>query len=670
MIRRIEMPFSRAAASALLLVAALPATAPPCRADGGRCVAAGPAAGLSDRFGRTAPAEVSATGRSRAAPVAAAVASVRQLEIPSLPNRHDGTRASGPLGARERADPVGRAATARTAEILAGFPALSNSGVSPPDPVIAAGPDHLVVAVNSSWAIYTKSGSPVFQTTAFGWFLPQLSQLPSGGLLPYDPQVAYDQFRGRWILLYAASDLASQSWILLSVSSSSDPTAPWYSWALPGDTNGTTPAANFSDYPTLGYDDTAIYVATNQFSYSDTGFEYAKIRVLDKTALYAGATPATWSDFWDLEDPDFPGTKARTLRPAQTFGSSSAGYLVSNSPFATRNFVTLWTVSGAGTSDASLSAADIPVATSTAPPPADQKGGSPGVPGCPTPCLLGMGDGRITSAVSRSGSLWFSHTVADAGGVSSRARYARIAIAAKKVLEDEAFGADGCWFFYPSVAVDAGNNLSMVFGRSCTDAYAGVALTARTTAETALAPSVLLKDGESSYVVPVGDTRLVNRWGEYFGAVPDPADPAKIWVVGAFAGLHNSWRTWVGKTVAALTDGSCVPDTSTLCLGNGRYRVTASWRKPDGSTGAGNAVPITGDTGYFWFFDPTNIEVTAKVLDACGVNGRRWIFSGGLTNLETTLAVSDTQTDVVKTYLNPQGTPFAPIQDTSALTCP
>ncbi len=359
------------------------------------------------------------------------------------------------------------------------------------------------------------------------------------------------------------------------------------------------------------------------------------------------------------------------MRPAQTFGSPGVEYLVSNSPYATRTFVTLWSLAGAGTATPSLSAANVPVTATLAPPGADQKDGSPGMPGCPTPCLINTGGGSITSAIHRNGSVWFSHTVADSGGVYSRARYARINVAAMAVVEDEAFGTDGCWYFYPAVAVDAGNNLAMVFGKSCLDEYAGIGLTARSTADAALEASVPLKDGEASYVAPIGKGELVNRWGDFFGAALDPAEPGRIWVVGEYAGLRDTWRTWVGQTAAALTAGSCRPDASTLCLGNGRFRVTAAWRKPDGSTGAGAAVPITNDTGYFWFFDATNIEVVAKVLDGCGVNGHHWVFSGGLTNVEVTLTVTDTRTDTVKTYANPLGAPFEPIQDTSAFaTCP
>ncbi|HEX6177588.1 MAG TPA: hypothetical protein VF057_04465, partial [Thermoanaerobaculia bacterium] len=78
------------------------------------------------------------------------------------------------------------------------------------------------------------------------------------------------------------------------------------------------------------------------------------------------------------------------------------------------------------------------------------------------------------------------------------------------------------------------------------------------------------------------------------------------------------------------------------------------------------AVPLTTDTGYFWFFDDTNIEMVIKVLNACANNGRYWVFAGGLTNVEVDITVRDSQTGALKTYHNPLGTAFQPILDTSA----
>ncbi|HKF45678.1 MAG TPA: hypothetical protein VKG01_21500 [Thermoanaerobaculia bacterium] len=115
---------------------------------------------------------------------------------------------------------------------------------------------------------------------------------------------------------------------------------------------------------------------------------------------------------------------------------------------------------------------------------------------------------------------------------------------------------------------------------------------------------------------------------------------------------------------------ACADDATSLCLNNGRFRVTAAWRSAQAS-GNGFAVKLTGDSGYFWFFTAGNVELIVKALNACTFNNRFWVFTGGLTNVEVTLTVTDTANGTVKVYVNPLNTAYQPIQDTSAFaTCP
>jgi PKD repeat protein len=124
-------------------------------------------------------------------------------------------------------------------------------------------------------------------------------------------------------------------------------------------------------------------------------------------------------------------------------------------------------------------------------------------------------------------------------------------------------------------------------------------------------------------------------------------------------------------TVSAGGATTCTADAETLCLSAGRFRLTAVWEKTDGTTGSATAVPLTSDSGYYWFFDPTNIEMVTKVLGACGINAKYWVFSAGLTNVKVTLTVLDTSNGISEQYVNPLGSAFEPIQDTSAFaTCP
>lgn len=110
---------------------------------------------------------------------------------------------------------------------------------------------------------------------------------------------------------------------------------------------------------------------------------------------------------------------------------------------------------------------------------------------------------------------------------------------------------------------------------------------------------------------------------------------------------------------------TCAAGPTDLCLNGSRFRVSLRW-KAQGSEGAGQAVPLTSDTGYFWFFGPSNVEVIVKVLDGRGLNGHFWVFYGALTNVEYEITVHDTQTGNSKTYRNPAGR-FGSVADTSAL---
>ncbi|HEX5716083.1 MAG TPA: hypothetical protein VF179_07990 [Thermoanaerobaculia bacterium] len=111
------------------------------------------------------------------------------------------------------------------------------------------------------------------------------------------------------------------------------------------------------------------------------------------------------------------------------------------------------------------------------------------------------------------------------------------------------------------------------------------------------------------------------------------------------------------------------PGPGSLRLNDGRFLVAMSWATGQGAVGRGHTQALTGDTGYAWFFQESNVEVLLKVLDGCGLNGRFWVFAAGLTDVRTDITVGDMETGAIKIYHNPPGQPFQPIQDTSALAC-
>jgi hypothetical protein len=170
--------------------------------------------------------------------------------------------------------------------------------------------------------------------------------------------------------------------------------------------------------------------------------------------------------------------------------------------------------------------------------------------------------------------------------------------------------------------------------------------------------------GSSGSPVLLADGSVV---GQLLGKCPrtnstDPCNAAAFYQMdGAFRTTYSSVSPWLSPQRPAGTS---------LCLGSGRFCITADWQSSTAS-GSGTAVQLTSDTGYFWFFNSANIEMVVKVLNACSVSNTYWVFAGGLTNVLVRVTVTDTQTAAVRTYFNPQSTPFQPIQDTSAFsTCP
>lgn len=106
----------------------------------------------------------------------------------------------------------------------------------------------------------------------------------------------------------------------------------------------------------------------------------------------------------------------------------------------------------------------------------------------------------------------------------------------------------------------------------------------------------------------------------------------------------------------------CTPGPNTLCLRNNRFKVEAFYVS-NGNGQPARARAYSDKSGFFWFFGPDNIEVGVKVLGP--VNGKWWVFHGAGTDREYTLAVTDTVTGEVRSYVKPNGS-FCGEADTQA----
>jgi hypothetical protein len=160
---------------------------------------------------------------------------------------------------------------------------------------------------------------------------------------------------------------------------------------------------------------------------------------------------------------------------------------------------------------------------------------------------------------------------------------------------------------------------------------------------------------------------LVELHGE--GAAPAGTVAAQLWL-SPITTSGGTFSAYFDNVAAVELGCNGLESDTTLCLQGGRFAVTADWQTASASGQAG-AVQLTSDTGYFWFFKPTNVEVVVKVLNACIQFQRYWAFSAGLTNVEVDVTVVDTQNGTTNVYHNPLDTSYPPKLDTDAFaTCP
>ena len=162
------------------------------------------------------------------------------------------------------------------------------------------------------------------------------------------------------------------------------------------------------------------------------------------------------------------------------------------------------------------------------------------------------------------------------------------------------------------------------------------------------------------------DAEVVASWESlrgWLGGAPQPTAAALQGTCEAIVGgglATGPCRIDPTYVIPSLDDRvrprqTCEQGGNVLCLNQGRFKVTVEWEDFEGATGAGTILPQTDDTGAFWFFNSSNLELMVKVLDGRQENGKFWVFYGSLTNVGFTLTVTDTATGLSKTYENPVG---------------
>jgi hypothetical protein len=456
---------------------------------------------------------------------------------------------TAPAGSNYIEDRVEKPSLADTRPVvLTDFGGIPDQSVRiPPDPELAVGPNHVVAVVNSRFRIYDKLGTVLKTIEADQWYGP----IAPGNWNPFDPQVVYDHFADRWVMTWAHVEDTTSATIFISVSDDSDPLGTWYSWATPSNALGDSAITFWDDYPQLGFDADAVYFTGRMFPLTTGGRVYSRLRIFPKTSIYASSGGGlTWFDLWDFRDPFDRQVAPDGLQPSIMFGAPGVHFLMTDSPFSTGTYFSIWTISNPATAP-SVTATFVPVTAFTTAPNAGQLGGGA--------LAVEAGGRRIRSnPVYRDSSLWAVHSIASGTSEQySAVRYVRINPFSGALLEDVAQGSEGFWHYYTALMADQNKNLLITFSRSGESEYIGAYVSGRSENDPpGLSPSASVKSGEGNYVKDFGSGR--NRWGDYNGIALDPVDNDAIWVHTEYAAANNRWGNWIAKVKIGPLPGAYI----------------------------------------------------------------------------------------------------------------
>ena len=166
-----------------------------------------------------------------------------------------------------------------------GFLGIENTGWTPPDPIIAAGPEHLVVMTNGAIAFFQKDGTKDFQDEiedSYGFWSEE-----GASNFVFDPEVIYDPYTNRFMAMACERGPGSRSYFLLAISDDTDPNGLWYKYRF----DVTSLAGGDIDSPNIGVDSQAIYLTADFF----TGGEKYLVYILEKEPLLSGSIGETRS---------------------------------------------------------------------------------------------------------------------------------------------------------------------------------------------------------------------------------------------------------------------------------------------------------------------------------------------------------------------------------------
>ncbi|MFN7961936.1 MAG: hypothetical protein U0002_11745 [Thermoanaerobaculia bacterium] len=401
---------------------------------------------------------------------------------------------------------------------------------NPPDPTLAVGKRHVVVATNKAFAIYDKnSGALLSGPTLFGAFFASV-----GCVTPFDPNVLYDEREDRFFI---AMDGAGFQYCF-GATQTGDPTGDWNTYLI----DSVFDENDFFDYPQVGVGNEAIFMGSNTFP-ADGG-QTSQAWAINKQELYSGAPVTVVVHQLGDESTPHPmhlqGWKQGTWLP---FGPH---FFITNHDYNGRTYSLYAWLNPFGPGGGIFTRLGIlDLATPSGVPAAypndtEQLGGNP----------VQSNDWSPLDLDWRNGYLWATTNILcnPGSGPVTCARWARINPWNQTVVESRVLGTNGEWHTFASVGVNHCQDVALGYSKSSATSYIGAYVSTRLRSDPPgrLRPELTCKAGETTFHSFDG---VPHRWGDYTEVAVDP-NGSDMWYVGEYSKLNLADPTFTATNWA------------------------------------------------------------------------------------------------------------------------
>ena len=423
----------------------------------------------------------------------------------------------------------GSQSNARRISPMQAFPGISQTELTPPDPSLAVGPNHIVQTVNMTVSFTDKEGNVQFQQLLNDTDEPGFFDDVGAGDFVFDPRCFYDHYSNRFfIIALEVYQDQLEAYITIAVSDDDDPHGIWHRYRTFAIIQ-VGALLYWVDYPGVGFDEDGVYMSVNMILLVGPGAGFGNVvfRSFPKTPLLNGEPV----EFTDILNPE-----AASVQFAHCFGENPAPLSISRGTMTSLRVMALQDPFGSPSIVTSF--VDVP-----------EWGFPPDAPSGESGSVETIG-GRIMNAHWRNGRLWATHVTNDSG-LRPVVRWYEIETGdwpesgqPTLVQSGDVNLGEGYSTFFPAIYTDNQNNAAIVMGRSREGEEASVAVAGRFASD----PPGTMSQVE---VFQIGTGNSDGRWGDYYDIAIDPTDGMTFWMAGQTQEPFG-WQTWVNSFVVAV----------------------------------------------------------------------------------------------------------------------